>query len=350
MRVSPAVQGRSARGNASLRWSTRRVDGGGAGCLLRVRGGRVVVRDGRRAGDLHGLDVGGVVAVGAADVGVLADGGLGEELLGLRAAHGAGRRLDDDVLEAEPVEDPDVGVAVLLVADLEALVVDVEGVGVLHHELAAAQQPGAGTRLVAVLGLDLVDRERQVLVGAVEVLHDQREHLLVGRTEEVVVALAVLQPEDAVAVLRPAPGRLVRLPGQQRGEAELLRADAVHLLADDALDLAQHLEPQRQPGVDAGRRPADVARAHQQPVARDLGVRGVLSEGPDEQGRHPHDHARKATGRGPQPSPRLTRLPGMKRSLVTATALAIAALVAAPAAAAAPTVSLKPAEIGPRSP
>jgi hypothetical protein len=43
---------------------------------------------GRRAhGD--GLDVRGVVAVRAADVGVLTDLGLGEELLGLRAAHRA---------------------------------------------------------------------------------------------------------------------------------------------------------------------------------------------------------------------------------------------------------------------
>ena len=107
---------------------------------------------------VDGLDVGGVVAARAADVGVLADRGLGQELLGLRAAHRAGLGLDDDVLEPEPVEDPDVGVAVPLVARVEAGVVDVEGVGVLHHELAAAQQPGAGPRLVAVLVLDLVDR------------------------------------------------------------------------------------------------------------------------------------------------------------------------------------------------
>ena len=161
--------------------------------------------------DLDRLDVGGVVAARAADVGVLADLGVGEELLGLRAAHGAGRRLDDDVVEAEPVEDLDVGLAVGLVRRVEPLVGGVEGVAVLHHELAAAEQAGAGTRLVAVLGLDLVQPHRQVLVRRVQVLHDEGEHLLVRGAEEVVGTLAVLEPEDTVAVLRPAAGGLVGL-------------------------------------------------------------------------------------------------------------------------------------------
>ena len=90
----------------------QRLDGRGVGRLLDVRGRGVVVRHGGGRADRDGLDVGGVVAVRAADVGVLADLGLGEELLGLRAAHRAGRRLDDDVVEAEPVEDPDVRRAV----------------------------------------------------------------------------------------------------------------------------------------------------------------------------------------------------------------------------------------------
>ena len=267
------------------------VDGRGVGGVLGVRGGRVVVRHRRRGGHGDGLDVGGVVAERAADVGVLADGGLGEELLARRAAHRAGGRLDDDVLEAEPVEDPDVGVAVLLVGLLEPGVVDVEGVGVLHDELAAAQQPGAGTRLVAVLGLDLVDRERQVLVGRVEVLHHEGEHLLVRGTEQVVGALAVLEPEDVGAVVRPASARLVGLLGQQRRERQLLGADLVHLVADDVLDPAEDAEPQRQPRVDAGCGTADVAGADEQLVARHLGVVGVVAQGAHEQGRHAEDAA-----------------------------------------------------------
>ena len=120
----------------------------------------------------------------------------------------------------------------------QAGVVDVERVGVLHHELAPAQEARAGTSLVAVLGLDLVEAQRQVLVRGVQVLDQEREHLLVGGPEQVVGAPAVLQPEQVGAVLGPAVGRLVGLAGQQGREVHLLEARGVHLLAHDPLDVA----------------------------------------------------------------------------------------------------------------
>ena len=269
-----------------------RVDRRGVGGVLDVRGGHAGRVDGIRYRHAHRLDVGGVAAVRAAHVGVLAVLGGREELLRLRAAHRAGHRLDDDVVEPEPVEDPDVRVAVQLVALVEPGLVEVEGVRVLHDELAPAQHAGARPRLVAVLRLDLVERQRQVLVRAVHVLDREGEHLLVGRPEQVVVALAVDEPEDVDAVLAPATGRLVGLTRQQRGEEQLLRPDGVHLLADDRLDPAQHLEAERQPGVDARADPPDVAGPHEQLVARDLGVRRVLAKGSQEQGRHAHGHGR----------------------------------------------------------
>jgi hypothetical protein len=120
---------------------------------------------------------------------------------------------------------------VQLVGALEALVVQVEGVRVLHQELAAAQDPRARTRLVPVLVLDLIEDHRQVLVGRVLALDHEGEQLLVRRAEQVVPALAVLEPEQVVAVLGPAAGRLVELARQQGRELHLLRADPVHLLA-----------------------------------------------------------------------------------------------------------------------
>ena len=276
-----------------------RLDGRGVGGVLGVRGGHAVpARRGSGARHAHGLDVGGIPAARAVDVGVLADLGGGEELLALAAAHGAGHRLDDDVVEAEAVEDADVGLAVQLVALVEPGGVDVEGVAVLHDELAAAQHARTRTRLVAVLRLDLVDRERQVLVGAVEVLDREGEHLLVGRAEQVVGALAVLEAEDVVAVLGPAAGRLEGLLGQQRGEEQLLGADGVHLLADDPLDVAQHAQAEGQPRVDAGADAADVAGADEQAVARDLCVRRVLAKGSQEQGRHVQGHRDSSCGAG----------------------------------------------------
>jgi hypothetical protein len=259
----------------------RRVeDHGGADPVERDRVGR---DRGER------LDV-GRVAAGGADEGVLAHGRGVQELLGARTAHQAVVGGDDDVLQPELLEDPLVRVALRLVRGILALVGVVERVRVLHRELAPAQQAGARTGLVAVLVLDLIDRQRQVLVRRVEVLHEKREHLLVRRRQQVVGAPAVLQPEDAVAVGGPAAGRLVRLPRQQRREVHLVGAGAGHLLADDRLDPRLDLQAQRQPREDAGRGTPDVAGAHEQPVARDLGVGGVFTERAEEVVRQTGDH------------------------------------------------------------
>ena len=135
------------------------------------RSGRVV-DDGRgRAGRIdrlggegrERLDVRGVSA-GAAHECVFADGCGVQELLAAGSAHRSGVGLHDDVLHAEAREDALVGVALRVVARVEPGVGRIERVGVLHRELAAAQQTGAGARLIAVLVLDLVDRERQILI------------------------------------------------------------------------------------------------------------------------------------------------------------------------------------------
>ncbi len=206
-----------------------------------------------------------------------------QELLRACAAHEPVVGLHDDVLESEAREDALVGVALRLVRDLETGVGVVERVGVFHRELAAAQQSGAGAGLVAVLVLDLVDRQRQVFVRVVEVLHEQREDLLVRRGEQVVGALAVLQTEDAVAVLLPPAALLVGFARQQRGEQHLLCSRGFHLVADDGLDLASHLESERQPGEDPRRLTTDVAGADQEPMRGHLGVGGVFAQGADEE-------------------------------------------------------------------
>lgn len=266
-----------------------RLDRGRVGGIEDDRCTEAVQRDRIRHGRGVSLDVRGVAA-GRADEGVLADGRRVQELLRPGAAHQAVVSRDDDVLESELLEDPLVRVALRLVRGILSLVGVVERVRVLHGELAAAQEAGAGTGLVAVLVLDLVDRERQVLVRGVEVLHQEREHLLVRRCEQIVGALAILQAEDAVAVGGPPARRLVRLTRQQRREVNLVRARARHLVADDRLDLRLDLQAEGQPREDARGGTPDVAGAHEQPVARDLGVGGVFAEGAEEEVRQTGDH------------------------------------------------------------
>ena len=154
-----------------------------------------------------------------------------------------------------------------------------------------AQDARAGPRLVAVLDLDLVQRQRIVLVGRVLALHQQGEQLLVRRREQVVGVLAVVQAEQVVAVVVPPPARLEDLARDERREVHLLRADPRHPLADDPRHVLLHHHAERQPRVDAGRDPADVARADEQLVAGHLGVGRVVAQRPQEQRRHPqHGH------------------------------------------------------------
>ena len=181
---------------------------------------------------------------------------------------------------------------ILAFSDLQAGIVDVEAVRVLHRELAPTQEPGTRSGLVAELVLDLVDHQREVAIAAVEVLDEQREHLLVGRGEQEVGTAAVLQAEQVVAVLGPPVGGLVGLARQQRGEVHLLEARGVHLRAHDRLDVAVHEVAQRQPAEHARGHAAHEARPHEQAVARDLRVGGVLAQGAQEQGRHAQQHVR----------------------------------------------------------
>ena len=160
----------------------------------------------------HGLGVSGVATRGRHE-GVLANRRGVQELLGTRAAHRATHRRDDDVAQAQALEDALVGVALGLVGGVQALVVNVEGVGILHHELATADQTGARACLVTVLRLNLVQRGGQILVRGVHVLHQQGEHFLVRGGQKVVAALTVVELEQRRAVLFPAVRCLVRFCG-----------------------------------------------------------------------------------------------------------------------------------------
>ena len=214
---------------------------------------------------------------------VLADGQRSQELLGLRAAHRPRHRAHDHVVDAQPLEDALVGAALVVVRLAQPLLVDGEGVCVLHDELAAAHQACAGAEFVAVFGLDLIQGDRQILVRGVHVLDEQGEHLLVGGSQQVVGLVSVLEPEDVVAILLPAMRRLVGLARQQRREVHLLRPDAVDLLAHHAFDLVQDAQAQRQPGPDAGGGLADIAGPLQQTRGIDVGVGGVLAQRAQEQ-------------------------------------------------------------------
>ena len=204
------------------------------------------------------------------------------------AADLARLRLDGTERETAPFEHAVVRLVHLSVALAQAVDVGVEGVRVLHQELAAAQQPEAWPQLVAVLPVDLVQVHRQVAVRR-ELLGDDRRDDLFGRGRQAEAGLlAIEEAEHERAVGRVATGPLPELERLQDRQQGLLRAGPIHLLAHDLLDLAQHPVSEREPRVDPGRDPADVSGADEQPVAVDLGIGRIVTQRAQEEGRHPH--------------------------------------------------------------
>ena len=76
------------------------------------------------------------------------------------AADRAGVGSDGAEFQSQSRENAAVGVVHVAVFAQKVVVVHVEGIGVLHQELAAAHHAETRTDLVAELGLDLVQIER----------------------------------------------------------------------------------------------------------------------------------------------------------------------------------------------
>ena len=171
-----------------------------------------------------------------------------------------------------------VGAAVPLVLLVEAGLVAVERVGVLHHELARAQDAGARARLVALLDLELVEEERQVAVGADVVRH------VVGR--------APPRASSRGRAASPCGRRASSAPRSRSGPVACqspagwstgtrtswppIAFISSRTIADHVLD---HAMPGGEPGPKPGAELAHEARADHQLVRDRLGVRGVVAEG-----------------------------------------------------------------------
>ena len=242
--------------------------------------------EGQRFGNgLVGIDTGGFFGVGGVAAGragddcVLAGVGGEQEFVGVLAADGAAVGLGHDDGDAATAEDVAVGLGHGLVGCVKARVAGVEGVGVLHGELPDTDEPGAGSWLVAKLGLHLVEDNGQIAVALHVSLDDVGDDLLVGGRQRQGTATAVLQGEHVVAESGGAAGLLPQLHGLEGGHAQFLAAGGVHLLADDLLDLAEGAPGQGEVGVNAGGDLLDEAGAQHQAMAGGFGLGRVVAEG-----------------------------------------------------------------------
>lgn len=207
---------------------------------------------------------------------------------------------DRTKLEADAREDPHVRVVHLLVRFLEAFVILIKRVRVLHDELAAAHHAEARTDLVAELRLDLVEVHRHLPVALDLVARDVSDDFLVRRPDHEFVLLAILEAQQFGTVLLPAPRFLPQLGGLHGGHQQLDRARPVHLLAHDRLDLADRAQADRQIVIDAAGDAANHAGSHHQLVADDLGVGGCFLQGADKETGGFHANGSMSSGqRGP---------------------------------------------------
>jgi hypothetical protein len=238
----------------------------------------------------------GRVAGGQRDV-VLAGRARRHVLVGPRAAHHPDVGLHPVPLEAHPVADAIVGLDELLVGGLQPVLVAIEGIGVLHDELARAQDPGARARLVAALGLEVVEQHRQLAIGAHRLRDVEGDGLLVAQGEDQVGPPAVLELEHLLDVV--APAALPELGRRDDRHQHLLAADPVALLAHDLRHVLVHAPAGRQPAPQARADLADEPGAHAELVRQRLGVGGGLALGGQEvaiQAGHP---AAKTTAGSP---------------------------------------------------
>ncbi len=146
-------------------------------------------------------------------------------------------------LQAAPLKDPFIGLIHGFIAFLRTLIILIKGIGVFHDELAGPHDPEARPYLVAELGLDLVQVEREFLVGMDVVPHDLGDYLLMGGPNDELRALAVRNPQEFFAVQGPPAAFLPYFRGLDGREQDLLSACSVHLFADDLLYLLECLQP-----------------------------------------------------------------------------------------------------------
>ena len=129
------------------------------------------------------------------------------------AADGAGVGFHGTELQRHAAENLFVRLEHLLVADVRARIVPVEGIGVLHQEFAPAHQAEAGADLVAELGLDLVQVHGKLAVGAHFAADEVGDDFLVRGAEAVVALMAVLEAQEFLAVVFPTPGFAPQVAG-----------------------------------------------------------------------------------------------------------------------------------------
>ena len=197
-----------------------------------------------------------------------------------RAADRAGIGRHSAEAQAETREDAAVGVIHDAVFALQVFEAGVERVAVLHEEFTTAHHAETWADLVAELGLDLIQMNRQLAVALDFLAHKVGDHFFVRRADDEIALVAILETQQFGTVLLATARFLPELKGLHGRHQHFQGAGAVHFVAHDRFNLAQGAQAQRCPGVDARGQAADQPGAQHQLLADDFGVgRGFFERG-----------------------------------------------------------------------
>ena len=175
-----------------------------------------------------------------------------------------------DRLEPHAREGPQIGDEHAVVGMCRAFEVDVERVGVLHQKFAAAHQAKARPHLVAEFPLQVIEIERQILVGANVGAENVGDHFLVGRTEQHFALVPILDPQHLLTVVVVAPALAPQVGGLDRRHEEFDRAGAVLLLPDDPANLVENSQAEGKERINPRGLLTDHAGSEHQPMGRDF--------------------------------------------------------------------------------
>ena len=154
----------------------------------------------------------------------LAGRGQDDEFVGQIAADRSGLGHHRYRLQAHARESTQIGDEHLVVGMARAVLVEIEGIGILHQEFAPAHQPEARPHLVAEFPLDVIEIKRKIAIRPDIAPEDVRNHLLVGRTIEHFTFMTVLDPQHLLAVGVVTPALAPQISRLDRGHEQLNRA------------------------------------------------------------------------------------------------------------------------------
>ena len=192
------------------------------------------------------------------------------ELMGMAAADGAVISLYRAEIQPHTGIDTGIGIIHLLIRAIHAFLVLVKGIQILHDELTATHQTKAGADLITILILNLIQHQRQLLVGTHFITHQGSHHFLMGRPQAELTAMTVTHPEHLITVHAPAAAFLPDFRRLHNRHGNLLAACLVHFLTDNLLNLLDSTPCQRQIGIKAAGSLPDHAGPQHKLMAPDL--------------------------------------------------------------------------------